>query len=548
MVLSEHALGEILQNIANKDLIKATLVLEHFEHIDLKEQQRILFELNKCGDEFAIPLMVTLWSMGGRSVEQFATLEETIISKAMNSPRVIIKYLAVASPKQRYYAQLAGDLRLQEATPVLISILAASTDRPVMRASLRALGEIGSPEAINAISEFLYADSEELVFPAIQALGRIGTPVAMERLAEFLGRHEEADLLILDIFAEVSSEVALHKLNDMLLSHSTALRNYSKDKLAAIGVKAVPLLVDNLFRNNPDLQIHSLNVLGLIGDADTAKPVRKLLNTQPKDANVRFAAYETLASLPIRKGDYVLAGGLADPDASVRLAATRAINNNLDEVLLAGIKNMIRRGDRDSSMICRAIVDALAKNIFLGLMEESFFKAAVLDYLGGSAHQDTRTFFLQVLVEADWDDLAEAILQRVEATAPGAADKVRIGAVDDSRMILSVYRTVLNQLGYEPVLFDNPEEALEWLAGDRPRLLCTDLNMPQMTGIELIEKVRQRYDKEELPIVLVTTQTDANFNRSATQAGASAIIAKPFDAEKLGGVITSLIGPGPVAG
>ena len=541
MSISKHALEEILYNISKKDLIKASLVLDHFDHISVKEQQRILFELNKCDDDFAIPLMVSLWSKGGQAVEQFATLEETILSKAMNSPQVIIKYLTEDSPKLPSYVKLAGALRLQEATPLLIKILAATTDQRTMRETLKALGEIGNPDATNAVSEFLYVDIDDLMFTAIQALGHIGTPPAMQRLAEFFGKSEETDIFILDIFAELQNEVALQKLNETLLSHSAALRNYSKGKLVTIGTKAIPLLSDNLFKNSPDLQILSLNILGETGDASAAAPVRKLLNTQPKDANIRFAAYETLATLPVRKGDYVLAGGLTDSDEGVRLAATKAINNNLDDVLMAGIRNMVGRQDNEARMICRVIMDAQAQNIFQGLIEEPFFRETATDYLGGAAPDDTKNYFLQTLEESGHQKITEAILHRAQETAEPKTAKIRIAAVDDSRMILSVYRTVLNQLGYEPILFQNPEEALVWLASDKPRLLCTDLNMPEMTGIELIEKIRQRYSKEELPVVLVTTQGDGNFKRSATQAGANAILAKPFDAEKLGSAVDELL-------
>jgi len=73
------------------------------------------------------------------------------------------------------------------------------------------------------------------------------------------------------------------------------------------------------------LVIHSLNVLGDIGDEAAIPAIRSLLHNQPEDANVRFAAYEALGNLPVGKGAFVLAAGLEDPDSSVRAAQPRRL-------------------------------------------------------------------------------------------------------------------------------------------------------------------------------------------------------------------------------
>jgi hypothetical protein len=68
----------------------------------------------------------------------------------------------------------------------------------------------------------------------------------------------------------------------------------------------VPLLLENLrYPDDPDLLIHSLNVLGAIEDGSAATPIRKLLHNEPHDANVRFAALMTRPSSisPCLSGD-----------------------------------------------------------------------------------------------------------------------------------------------------------------------------------------------------------------------------------------------------
>jgi CheY-like chemotaxis protein len=57
--------------------------------------------------------------------------------------------------------------------------------------------------------------------------------------------------------------------------------------------------------------------------------------------------------------------------------------------------------------------------------------------------------------------------------------------------------------------------------------------MPEITGIELVEKVRQYYSRKELPIIMVTTQNEMQDNEDALAAGVNGILAKPFTAETL---------------
>ena len=117
------------------------------------------------------------------------------------------------------------------------------------------------------------------------------------------------------------------------------------------------------------------------------------------------------------------------------------------------------------------------------------------------------------------------------------APRRRICAVDDSRMILNIYKSTLHELGFEPVLFEFPASALEWLATEKPDMVLTDLNMPDITGIDLAREIRRKYSAAELPVVMVTTQNEASDNKAALEAGVNDILHKPFTAESLRAVI-----------
>ncbi|MDP2106066.1 MAG: response regulator, partial [Desulfobulbaceae bacterium] len=252
----------------------------------------------------------------------------------------------------------------------------------------------------------------------------------------------------------------------------------------------------------------------------------------------RFAAFEALANLPVRKGDYIWASGLLDSESNIRLAAAKAIERTLDDVLSAGIRNMVRNQDQEAVQVVRAVLDSQSKNIVLNLIRHEIGVDLVIDYLTSQAHQDIRAFFFQVLLEAGYADLAQVVIDSQKQQ--GVKESIKVCAVDDSRMILSVYRSVLNELGYESELFTNPEVALDWLKINQVGFVCTDLNMPEMTGIDLTRALRKIFNKEQLPIIMVTTQNDRQEHGEAIAAGVNCIAAKPFDAKSLQAAIATI--------
>lgn len=539
-VNSRHAMAEIINNLDTADLIKARLVLEHFAVLDEAAQRRILFELNRRDEPICLALLVYLITTCEAVRLQYPDIAESILAKVLHEPRQLLDLFAAGTPAEQCYCiELAGKIRLPQAVPRLLQLLSGQTAIPVLRATLAALGAIGSPEAVNPITEIIYSGNLAVVPFAIQALGQIATPTALQRLAEFLGKNEEIDLIILDIFAAIQDDLALEILNKTLQSRSAVLRNDSKGKLIALGKKAVPTLISNLTQPDPDLQIHSLNALLSIGDESAVMPIRKLINSQPDNANVRFAAFEALAGLPVRKGDYIWASGLVDAEGNIRLAAAKAIEKTLDDVLAAGIRNMVKSGDEEAKMVVRAVLDSQAREIFLNLVRHDIGLDLITDYLSTQAHPDIAAFFVQALAAAGYTELARAITE-ARAQNLGETTRRRVCAVDDSRMILSIYRSILNELGYAPELFHNPETALAWLRDNPVAFVCTDLNMPEMTGIELTMALRKLYDKVTLPIIMVTTQNDMRDHTEAMKAGVNCITVKPFDAVSLKAAIDSI--------
>ena len=526
---AEHLLVEIRDNISKKDTIKARLVLAHLEHVDKSVREQTIMAFHDAAPDFAAPLLARFLVEHKHLALELPIAREILAVKILAKPDLVAQALRdPATPHRQIYTSMAGELRLEALVPDLIDALLAASDVDEINQYIEVLGEIGDTAATNTLSDFLYSGNRTLIISATKALGKIGSPTAMMRLSERMGTDSQLDMLILDIFARVQDSISLDKLNDAMRSHYAHLRTYAKKTLTAIGPKAVPILTQNLLFDDPDLQIHTLNVLGDIGDPAAIAPIRKLLHNQPKNPNIRFAAYEALGLLPLDKGAYVLTMGLGDPEEHVCIAAAKAIDRNFNEILAAGIKNLAGDRDEDAHRIVKTVINAQAKHIFLSLVAERRFQDIALTYLP-RAHRDTKDFFYVVLKEKGYSELALKLL----APAKDAATRKRVCAVDDSRMILNIYKSTLHELGFEPVLFEFPASALEWLRTETPDIVLTDLNMPDITGIDLTREIRKTFPKTTLPVIMITTQNEATDNKAAFAAGVNDILHKPFTAESL---------------
>ena len=532
----QDMIEEIQANIETGDLMKAQLVLAHMRDVDHKTRNRLMFLLTRADTDFSVPLFIYLLKNQADVAEEMPIIRETLLSILVAYPEKLISYLT--SPKivdRTELIRVVGELRLEEATSTLLRMIAVSEDDVEILLIIESLGLIGDPEAINTLTDYLYAANKELIIAAIQALGQVGTPTAMHRLAERMGTDNEIDYLILSIFSEVQDQVSLEKLSDTLRSHYAHMRTFAKAELVRIGPKAVPILIENLLHDDPDLRIHTLNVIGDIGDESAIVPIRKLLAAEPKSANVRFAAYEALAMLPLKKGAYTLTAGLTDPEDHVCIAAARAIDRNFSPILAAGIKNLLRGPEKEARHISKIIVNGQVDNIFLSLVDDEVFEQMALEYLPHT-HRDIREHYHDLLQKVGKGDFAKKFAGGVEI-----GKRQKIVAVDDSRMILNIYKATLHELGYEPMLFEFPASALQWLEGEKPLMVLTDLNMPEITGIQLAERVRQIYPSKVLPIIMVTTQNESQDNEAALAAGVDSILHKPFNAKSLGEAINKVL-------
>ena len=105
--------------------------------------------------------------------------------------------------------------------------------------------------------------------------------------------------------------------------------------------------------------------------------------------------------------------------------------------------------------------------------------------------------------------------------------------VDDSRAMRMILSKTLAESGFEVMQAANGSEALEIMDREGPAigLVLLDWNMPEVTGIEVVEQLRSQKAFNTVRVVMVTTETEIEQMARALEAGADEYVMKPFTRE-----------------
>ena len=116
--------------------------------------------------------------------------------------------------------------------------------------------------------------------------------------------------------------------------------------------------------------------------------------------------------------------------------------------------------------------------------------------------------------------------------------------VDDQFTVRELQRSILEAAGYRVVTANDGRDALQRLTADADiDLVVTDLEMPEMGGLELLRRVRSDEALASLPVVVVTSRSGEDDRRRGLEAGADAYVTKDrFDQRAMLDTVERLIG------
>ncbi len=101
--------------------------------------------------------------------------------------------------------------------------------------------------------------------------------------------------------------------------------------------------------------------------------------------------------------------------------------------------------------------------------------------------------------------------------------------VDDDLVYLQIVGLMLKKLGFQDIkLFSNPIDALSYIETTQIDLIVSDWDMPLMTGLEFLEKIRKNPNTNSVPVILNTDNRSEAYWRQAIAAGVTEFLFKPF--------------------
>ncbi len=117
----------------------------------------------------------------------------------------------------------------------------------------------------------------------------------------------------------------------------------------------------------------------------------------------------------------------------------------------------------------------------------------------------------------------------------------RVLVVDDEVHIVHVVAIKLRNNGYEVISADNGAEAFELACDEKPDIIVTDYQMPVMSGLELVEKLRQRDETKDIPVIMLTARSFAISKEQQEDLRVSSCLSKPFSPKELLGNIEDVL-------
>jgi two-component system chemotaxis response regulator CheY len=114
-----------------------------------------------------------------------------------------------------------------------------------------------------------------------------------------------------------------------------------------------------------------------------------------------------------------------------------------------------------------------------------------------------------------------------------AVGNIRILTIDDSKTMRDMLMLTLVDAGFDVIQAVDGKDGIDMLERENVDVVITDINMPRMDGYEVVRQLRARPEHKTTPILVLTTESEAEKKNVAREAGATGWLVKPFDPERL---------------
>lgn len=516
---------DLLKDFAQKDMIEQIICLDEIKESRLVEAIPGLWNLyaNPLGDQ-AVDEMVyhTIFDLlAGREQEIIAGLEHQAAA---------VRLLCIRR------AADGGSAALQAA---LVKLLGSATDNELVSEIIRALCNFKDAGLVDILLPYLKHDDYSVVAWAMRSLAATHDPKVCNALMALVSESKEVQKV--DAGCDLRTALAVENLANFpgdttadfligFIHHANpSFRRVVISTLAGMGEGILSALERCLDTGDKDEKIMAANVIGMTGKKRGADILVAHLENAG-EINLKFAIYEALGRITSMRSVIGLTDGLAETDDLVLIAVVTALDHQCNPGVVKMLNEIIARGDAQSGRVLSAIVTSHARQLFAALYKDGGQRLALLGAVGKSGDHQAIGAFRAELERIGGDQAAKDI-EELSLADVGAKEK-RILAADDSKAMLFFYKGVAADLGMELVTVEDGKKAFDYLQIDSEfDLIITDMNMPNMDGIELTREIRKKTEWAKIPVLMATTESEKTQSELARQAGVTDFITKPFSKE-----------------
>jgi putative two-component system response regulator len=201
----------------------------------------------------------------------------------------------------------------------------------------------------------------------------------------------------------------------------------------------------------------------------------------------------------------------------------RVLLENLDSAILcsdsARVKSLAHELKGASANIGAGAVSSFSREVELA--------ASNADWTGVSALRDTLMSAFSLLEQTLFDK-ADKVEKPTRSSFPSHSQ--RILAIDDSPVSLKIYERLESSIeNCAVVAFTSAREALRWARTETVDVVLVDYMMPDLSGLDFLRRFRQLPDKEQIPVLMITSEREREIRHQALEMGAADFLTKPVD-------------------
>lgn len=518
-------------------------LLKEFSQKDMIEQIMVLDEIKETKQVEAVAGLLDLYAQPGLDQAVDEMVYYALFELLAGQPQLLSAGLGHESARVRLLClRRVGEDGNREMVPALLAFMAKETDAELLAESIRAVGLLKDPESISGLLPYLRHENAAVAAFTVQVLGESGDPRGRSALIELVKANDptirefgDCDFLTAQALTNLGhfvDEVAIGFLIANIHHPAPAFRRVVTSVLAGMGKAVLPALEQCLRQGDRDERIMAANVIGWTGLRQGADILTNILDDPAGlETNLAFAIYEALGRIPSMRSMTALADGLAEEEPLLLVAVVTALNDLCNPGVIKTLLALIDQGGAQAERVVQTIVTVRAVKLFAELYPQERAAELLLAAILASKDEEAIETFRAELAAMSGERPA-ADRERLQFTAPAVKGK-RVLAADDSKAMLFFYKGAAAEMGIELLTAMDGKEALDCLVGGQcVDLLVTDMNMPNMDGVELARQLRAKEEYAKLPILMATTESEKGQADLARAAGVDDFISKPFSREQ----------------